>query len=1366
MKVFKQNKVLFLLLSFVLCASACFILTNGVVASAVGNSTRGQVDYSLAKVSEATSVYVNMMSNPAMEGLNEVPSNIIAGNAGGLLGYYDTDAVDRVSWVSSRDSSNAVTWGYSNIGNLRANNGSHSFSPNTTTAATNGPIGYGMYGYFLTYLGLDEVTFGSRGSGMRTAVGILMVALYVLAIGMSSFFNLAIGVMQVINPFRLFAPSTHLTSWIDKIDAQAGNAPGGIGGILANAVSALANNIGKFYDALYNISLFVLIPIFLAGALFMWLVVNKGQNFSKIFRPFFVRIVFLVIGVPLLFGVYDAILESAKGSVSVSDSPATRVIGGIFCDFGNWVLADGSKGGQYSLVLPNRGINYMFDADTMQADAASVLATRAICMDLNKALHPNTFGNYNIANSSGSLTGYANFDVAMMSNTSKPEFKTGTTANPVNFTANLGQISDILSILTRYSSGEIVSASAYESNVVKGLMNDSSDPGLQTGVVVLFNTSQSWTDYDDKSIGEKSYSGNDGTGVSAGSNNNPKNTAINIHITEDEAKNIPLHRWTSGSYETCGNGHAPNIFTNGNLRANLSGKNWQFTCSGGQALSSLATYNYLNSMFSATGVSVSSPVSSANDLVKYNHYSVTLVGHGIMKVIYLLDAIALLSCTSIIGYGYGLSMLVANFKAMFKLIPSVFAGMMGSIRSIAAAVALMFAMICEVVATVLLFNIAMDIVYGIYSLIELPLATLLDGAAGGLNGAATIMTALLGLISVCAILTICQKLLQWRQAIVSAITASFTQIVNKFLETNVTPPDLSTDASGMAGKAATLAIAGGSIAAAAGSSLADNHTANAIKNDLRDGFVGKNGLANSAGAMLAYGAKHGNGSGYKTNVDGELSVNGQADSKEGGLFDSYDNRGGSGNKSRENLGASSNSIDKDAAEFVTDENNQAAFNEALNNDIGEDDMGNPYVGDDASDMSLQDYFDKIQPNYTSSSTKDGITTTVSRNVGKDGSVTTTKAQTNENTGDSMKAVSVDSVAETSLTVDSQFADGTYSHEQTVTSKETGAQHIEKRSLNKMGEKVSVTQDVSKDNLGNTTTRSSTSKLAANGTSSGKNETIVESADGGSVTVSRDVIENESVTAHVEERHRRQSSGNFVVDSVSKSSNGETTTGRAICKPSTVGPGGGSVISSEETVRDSQQNIINHRTTRVTDSSNMVQTVVNSEQGGVQTNTVTNINKADNSKNVVTSGRGADGNTTKTVESYSFNSAGGYDLVNRNVTNYRNDTVATNTSYNSKSNTSYENNSSYTRNNNTSYRNNSSYKSNDSYTASVSPSSNRGGSNGGGSNGGGNLGASWGGFSGERTSSYGEHQHSSGSASFGSKDSRGSSAPGGRDVGRL
>ena len=231
----------------------------------------------------------------------------------------------------------------------------------------------------------------------------------------------------------------------------------------------------------------------------------------------------------------------------------------------------------------------------------------------------------------------------------------------------------------------------------------------------------------------------------------------------------------------------------------------------GYGLSPLSMYNYLNSEFTDTGFTVQSATTTHDNSTKIAHYAVTSVGSGLMKIFYIIDAMALMGCLSIVGYGYALALLLSNLKALFQMVPKVFRGMFGSMSGIAASVAMMFALCCNVIFTVLLYALANDLIRALYSIIEAPIATLLNNKFTDIAG---VVSPIVGLLSIAVIVSVTKKLLLWRKAVVQASTEACTGLVNKLLQTNVAPPDLNTSADSLGGKLQNAAGIAGSLAMA------------------------------------------------------------------------------------------------------------------------------------------------------------------------------------------------------------------------------------------------------------------------------------------------------------------------------------------------------------------------------------------------------------------------------------------------------------------------------------------------------------------------------------------------------------------------
>ena len=1185
-RIWQDNKIMLTFFGFVACVVACFVLTNAMVpvAHADGSQTKGNTDNSFAKISEAATIYVNTMSDPYHEGCNEI-EGINVGNAGGLVGFLDTDSNDRGYWGASRDTSNVLVWSYSALGNIKTQDAMqeyhHSSDSVTTTVVTiDAPQGYAAYGFALSQAGLDEVHVGNNSSGLRMMIGILFIVLYVLAIGMSSFFNLCISILEIANPFKMFSTASGASTaaargsgggWIPQFQSNGY----GWGDSIVTALQEIQTQVGKLYDILFDMSLMLLIPLAIAIAFFLWLVVNKGQNFKGIFKNLFVRIIFLCIGVPALFAIYGVVLDSIKGSITASGSPATSVVGSMFCDFQYWVNTESNIG------LPN-GNTLTVDLDSMTLDSESVVAVRGICYDINKMTHPGTFTR-DPGDRSGGLQGYANYDDKLMTSTEVPRYKVGEISNS-SAIDDISNIGAILSMLTRYANGSTISAANYESNVGKGLFGKN-----EKGAIILFGVSQTWQDYDDKCNSTFEYKGNDG--VQAGDDAYNHNVSA-FEITEDQLREIAKTRWTGCSD---GDMEEVNIFDDGTLDGSRSGNTWTFNACGSQALSTLAMYNYLNTQFTPEGVRVASPNATSNDQVKYEHYAVSTVGSGLMKVVYLLDAFCLLACASIIGYGYGLAMMLGNFKALFKMIPPVLTGMLGSMRGIASAVVLTFAMICEVVFTVVMFDVSMSIIYSVYKLVELPLAKLLDGALGSINGAGgTIVTALLGFTSVAIILTLCKKLLQWRSAVVSATTQACTDMVNKIMGTSVSRPDLDTDGNKLLAAGATVASLG--VAAARGG-LISGESMSSLTDKTKDSLTAAFGDEAKTQAAVdgALGVEHGSLGEVDATVSGDSSGDSLSNSN---MMDNVSESERSVISSRNDYAAERGINDDYTSEVLTNANSAEFESELGIGDEAAGDDGNPLVGDDTTEAKAYDYVHKHDATVEEVVNEDGTVTKTTSYGDVSESITTdsdgnvvgmSRSVTGADGSTDLTSYSGTNLAET----DDAGAFTNMTGSRTVHTDANGIQTIHEEVIAEGGRTI-VDQTVSHDDAGNVTTVSQSSGPGGVHTA----ETMVSNASTGESHIDRQVS-TPAGTTYIHEDQRVDGQGRVVVDSNVVNNDGSRVNTSAINTKS------GDLISSTERVYNTSGQEVSNTITQVTRQNAVTTVNTTTESAGQKIHVVDN-----------------------------------------------------------------------------------------------------------------------------------------------------------------
>lgn len=266
---------------------------------------------------------------------------------------------------------------------------------------------------------------------------------------------------------------------------------------------------------------------------------------------------------------------------------------------------------------------------------------------------------------------------------------------------------------------------------------------------------------------------------------------------------------------------------------------YQYDLSRG-GLSPLSVYNYMHSKFENGTLTVYSPKLTTNAGVGMMHYSVTTPYSGIPELVQLLLTIAILFSLGIIGWVFGVSLLVNSIVQMCKALPVMFKMMMGSIQGFAEGLLIVFSVILEMLVTIALYCLSVYIIDFLIRLIRGLCVQILsifgsEVTAGGTTSMEYIdpetYAIVAGLLSTAVILWGTFNLLKWRVAITISLKSVVTKMTNAFLGTNAAMP---TGADSNMLKAAAGLAAGGMIAGA----LAEDGTLDDVVNDLTQSDLG------------------------------------------------------------------------------------------------------------------------------------------------------------------------------------------------------------------------------------------------------------------------------------------------------------------------------------------------------------------------------------------------------------------------------------------------------------------------------------------------------------------------------------------------
>ena len=159
-------------------------------------------------------------------------------------------------------------------------------------------------------------------------------------------------------------------------------------------------------------------------------------------------------------------------------------------------------------------------------------------------------------------------------------------------------------------------------------------------------------------------------------------------------------------------------------------------------LSTLAMYNYLNTVFGDTSMTIYSPAKTPNGYTSQGHYKINLIGSGAMEWIFYLNCFAFMFAAAIVGFVYSLKMVIDVLKRGFQMLMSVPGALLGVMRSIATVIATVITMIIEILCSMLMYEVIAELMLTIVTLFESPIADKLES----LRATATPIGGLFGMV--------------------------------------------------------------------------------------------------------------------------------------------------------------------------------------------------------------------------------------------------------------------------------------------------------------------------------------------------------------------------------------------------------------------------------------------------------------------------------------------------------------------------------------------------------------------------------------------------------------------------------------------
>lgn len=786
-----KSVILSILLAVVLTVGCIAVSTPMNVHAAEDDDTNWSFDSIATTIQEYFNDKSGISKNS--EGLVGL-DNLQAGNAGSFVGYATK------GFFSSNATSASQEHSYTSYADLSTG----------SSSKTSAVLDYCRYGYMLSQLGLDSVA--STGSfPFRKIIGGITWAVYVLSLGLNAFLSVIIGILKRINPFNWLITSVNnviLANSTAKLN-------GGVGDLtITNAVSS---TFASWMQSFWDLSWMVMIPACIASIAVTGLLLKQTSKMKSQIRKLLIRIVFLGIGLPVCISTYTRALDS-MGEYLSENHVSSQIIASTFVDFESWAERGrlAPPDGSYFEVqkTAENDVNGAYEPTPL-----SVLNARASCYYINSQ--------YSYGVNSG-LPEQAPFYILDPKGSSNAVATWNTNSFADTDDDNSRVISNTLNIISRYTTGQQYSSSAYESSV-KGVLQSLDADSKETAASVFTDAQK----------------------------------ASNFAGTTNASKFL-----NAGNYNIFGNGGLQCIersdgflkyqFTNSDtVMSNTMNKN-NFNYP--QGLSTLSMYNYLNSRFDDTKVLVYSPSLVTSGHAGQFHMSVNLVGNGLQSVLYWLNCIILMGAFTFIGYFYGFGILFAGLKRMFRVLTSVPFAMLGSVRAMAKVVTYAVILIFEVVVTFALYQIVCEVLMDISGIIEAPFGhALASSNSAWANASGTVAMPLMLVLSCIVYIIFIIVAIRIRKTVVKSVDEAAADLIDKFFGVS-SEPDALPSGNNM------LATAGGSLASGAGMALGSNM----MKNQGSTSQGGVNPKSVSGGKGSGNGVSGGTTSGAK----GESGMNG------------------------------------------------------------------------------------------------------------------------------------------------------------------------------------------------------------------------------------------------------------------------------------------------------------------------------------------------------------------------------------------------------------------------------------------------------------------------------------------------------------
>ncbi|MDP9903208.1 hypothetical protein [Arthrobacter bambusae] len=578
---------------------------------------------------ELTGAWSGVLSSPA--------------TAGDLLGYTDQN-LNPIQWlVTQATATTQSPLDYDTIG----------VSPSGAGAKQ-----YGEFGATLKALGLDSTSVGF-GSGLMSFLGGgVLLLFYWAASGVGWMFTGVLTILSWFNPFKLFYQGVHLVS-PEFADGMTG---GAVSDADLGPFTGLATFIGGVYKAVTSLSWAVMIPLFIGITVVGLLLfkpsgdTSRGQKIRKLFT----RMVFIVVGIPLLGSMYSNILPAALNMTSSQNSGATQVVASTLVDFRAWST-------QARLAVPDGATIAWAEKWHSPTDASST-SVQDSALAINKMVHPDGLKDVNPLFSLDPKNTDWTTPPGDAKKTDEAAFSvtTGLILNYIGHAQveNAGFASDV--------QGELTSQKVKDAPEWFKKLADSAN-----------------TDGDQ---------GADGKGELNPAEYPVLNVLDGSGLSSKSSEGVVTFTTPAQSQNTsCG----------AKIVAGKDRGTTPLPCN----MSAMSMYNYLSTDFGDHAMTVYSSKKVSSEATQKKHDAISLVGTGgVEQFLIWLQSVVILAAFALIGFVYAIGMLIGNTKHGIQVFTATPFSLLGALPAITKVIVFVMAMVLEIFGTLFVFQIVQQLI--------------------------------------------------------------------------------------------------------------------------------------------------------------------------------------------------------------------------------------------------------------------------------------------------------------------------------------------------------------------------------------------------------------------------------------------------------------------------------------------------------------------------------------------------------------------------------------------------------------------------------------------------------------------------------